>query len=486
LINEELAKKTELDVQPKADLPAISVPNTINNESKIEKGDDFKNSSRKRTLHSSLYEVFGYGTQQILRLVSNIILARLLFPEAFGIASMVSVLLVGLTMLSDMGIEQFLIQSPHGEESKFLNTAFTVQAIRGLCLTVLMVALAQPAAWFFKEPQLAPLVYLGSIQLLAGGLRSTSIITFRRRLTIGWITALELGQSILTLVIMIPWAILKPSVFPLIAGGVISTCVYVAATHLLPVGYKNRFHWEKEAYREMNRFGRWIFGSSAVTFLGGQVDRIFYGRFIGMKWSGIYSIAANLSESVSALVNRLIGGVIYPYLSQKGRDPEADLSSAYYRIRLRIDAFAMIGTGALAGIGSWIIKGLWDERYSDAGWILRILCIKVALASISGLGETYLSALGLPRYGFWKNVSRFITVGVGIPLGFTIGGTVGAIWASAFAELPAFLIIWPQLNKAKILRIHREVLSLALFLAIFGIGYLILPSLPQFHLFYHK
>jgi O-antigen/teichoic acid export membrane protein len=447
--------------------------------------DSIRISTRKRTLYSSLYELLGYGSQQILRLVSNIILARLLFPEAFGIASMVSILLAGLTMLSDMGIEQFLIQSHRGDESTVLDTAFTFQAIRGLVLSVIMAVLAGPAAWFFKEPRLVPLVYMGAVQLLVGGLRSTSVITFRRRLTIGWITALELGQSILTLAIMIPWAIIKPSVFPLVAGSMISTCVYIVVTHLLPVGYRNRFHWDKEVYHEMNNFGRWIFGSSAVTFLGGQVDRIFFGRFIGMRWSGIYSIAANLSEAVSALVNRLIGGIVYPYLSLKSREPGNDLASAYYGIRIRLDAFSMVGTGLLAGAGSWLINSLWDERYADAGWILRFLCVKVALASISGLGETCLFSMGHTRYGFMKSICRFIAVAVGIPLGWTVGGVVGVICASAMAEIPAFFVIWPKLHKVKVLRVHRELLSIGMFLAAFGLSYAVLPWLPKFHLFHH-
>lgn len=449
------------------------------------KVDNSSNSLRKRTIRSSLFEFSGYGTQQVLRLASNLILSRILFPAAFGLASTVSILITGLSMFSDMGIQQFLIQNPKGDESNYYNTAFTFQAIRGLFLAVAMVALARPAALFFKEPQLSSLVLIGAIQLVAGGLHSTSVMTLRRRLTLGWITLLELGQSILTLAIMIPWALIKPSVLPLVAGSAISTCVYAVATHLLPVGYQNRFHWDKEAYREISQFGRWIFGSSAISFLSAQIDRIFYAKYLGMAWLGVYSVALNLSDAVSALLNRLIGGIIYPLLSHTNRDPESDMSSVYYRVRLRMDALAMTGTGLLAGAGGWIIKSLWDERYANAAWILQILCLKVAIATIIGFGETCLFSIGQTRYGFYKSLSRLVFIAAGIPIGWYAGGVIGVLWASVLAELPAIFFIWPKLHQQKILRLRRELLSVVIFLAAFGLGSIVLPYLPVIQIHVH-
>ncbi|MDX2021251.1 MAG: oligosaccharide flippase family protein [Deltaproteobacteria bacterium] len=438
-------------------------------------------SLRKRVLRGSAFELGGYGAQQVMRLGSNLILTRLLFPEAFGLSTLVSILIMGLVLLSDVGVQQFLIQSPRGEEPTFVNTAFTFQAVRGCVLAFIMVVLAYPAAWFYKEPQLAPLICFGSLQLVFGGLHSTSVYTLRRRLALGWITALELGQSVLSLVIMIPWAWARPGVWPLVGGGVAASLAYAIATHFLPVPYRNRFAWDKAAYQEISHFGRWIFGSTAVGFLGGQSDRILLGRFLGAGWLGIYSVALNLSEAVSAVIGRLIGGIVYPVLSQAAREPGSDMSAMYYRVRLRLDALSMTGTGLLVGMGGWVITTLWDDRYTDAAWILRILCVRVAVSCIVGPGETCLFSLGHTRYGFWRSVSRLVSTLVGIPLGWHFGGVVGVIWASVLAEVPAFFIVWPKLRSLKILRLRRELLSVGIFLAAMGVGLAILPWLPRIH-----
>jgi O-antigen/teichoic acid export membrane protein len=440
------------------------------------------NISGSKVKRSVVFEFFGYGTQQILRLISNIILARILFPEAFGLATTVSIIIYGLTLLSDMGIQQFIIQSPHGDEVRYLNTAFTIHAVRGFVLTVLMVVLAYPASWFFKTPQLVPLVFMGSIQLLAIGFRSTSVFTLRRKLTIGWLTCLELGQNILTLVIMIPWAILSPSVFPLVAGGTISMCIYSVVSHLIPVGYRNRFLWDKEVFAKMNRFGRWILGSSSITFFAVQIDRIFYGRFIGMAWLGVYSIAFNLSEAFSALLSRLIVGILYPVLSQTNRDHIAEMSAVYYKIRLRFDTFFMTCLGILAGASDWLIKSLWDVRYVNAIWILKILCIKVLFICSIGIGETCLTSMGYTQYGFWRSTSRLVSVIIGLPLGWYFWGIPGMLWASVISELPSAYFIWKKLKQLKILRVYREILPIIIFVIAFGISFIIFYWIPVFHL----
>ena len=75
-----------------------------------------------------------YGTVQFLRLVNNVILARLLAPPIFGLMAVVNAIRTGVELLSDVGIMQNIISSPRGEDPLFYDTAWTLQALRGLVL----------------------------------------------------------------------------------------------------------------------------------------------------------------------------------------------------------------------------------------------------------------------------------------------------------------------------------------------------------------
>ncbi|GAB1360936.1 hypothetical protein MASR1M32_01720 [Rhodobacter sp.] len=84
-----------------------------------------------RALRGSALTAGSYAVTQALRLASNLILTRLLFPEAFGLMALVSVVLVGLQMFSDTGIGPAISRSPRGDEPAFLDTAWTVNVARG-------------------------------------------------------------------------------------------------------------------------------------------------------------------------------------------------------------------------------------------------------------------------------------------------------------------------------------------------------------------
>jgi O-antigen/teichoic acid export membrane protein len=97
---------------------------------------------KKLAVRGSIYELAGFGASQVVRLFSNLILSRLLFPEAFGLAALIAIFNTGLVMLSDVGIEQSVVQNDRGDEESFLNTAWVLHITRGGLLWVLSCLLA--------------------------------------------------------------------------------------------------------------------------------------------------------------------------------------------------------------------------------------------------------------------------------------------------------------------------------------------------------
>ena len=89
-------------------------------------------SLRSLALRGSAWTLVGYGGALTLRLASSLVLTRLLFPEAFGVAALVGIFMQGLQMFSDIGVGPNIIRSPRGDDPDFLNTAWTLQVGRGL------------------------------------------------------------------------------------------------------------------------------------------------------------------------------------------------------------------------------------------------------------------------------------------------------------------------------------------------------------------
>src|SRR6056297_1576325 len=113
----------------------------------------FPRSDRRlgKVFSASLWVLLGFGAAQLIRFGSNVVLTRLLFPEAFGLMLIVTTILIGLELFSDTGIRALLVQSKRGEEPQVLATAYTVKVVRGALLWGGGSRHRQPGAGFFSE-----------------------------------------------------------------------------------------------------------------------------------------------------------------------------------------------------------------------------------------------------------------------------------------------------------------------------------------------
>ncbi len=153
-------------------------------------------SFRARILKASGWTLFGHAGTQFLRLVSNLIMTRLLLPQMFGIVALANVLLTALQLISDIGLSQGVIQSRRGANPTYLNTAWTAQILRGglIWIAALLIAAGLkvadvfhifPLGTTYAEPQLPALVAGISFNALLTGLVSTRVASANRNLALG-------------------------------------------------------------------------------------------------------------------------------------------------------------------------------------------------------------------------------------------------------------------------------------------------------------
>jgi O-antigen/teichoic acid export membrane protein len=287
---------------------------------------------------------------------------------------------------------------------------------------------------------------------------------------LGRLQALEVTARAVGLAAMIAWAWWSPSVWALVAGGLVDSLVRLAGSHVLQTGPRNRFDWDPTAARSVLEFGKWIFASSAVFFFGRQGDRLLLGHYLGMRALGVYSIALFLSEGVGLLLSRVTHGVFFPIFSRVARESADRLRAVYYATRLRTDLLALPAVGALTVLGDELVGLLYDDRYAEAGWMLQALSVRVAMGCVTGPCETCLFALGRTRYAFYSNVGMTLWVWIGIPLGWWLAGLPGLVWATALSGVPVLATVWVPFQRAGMLRPGREAIALLAFCAGAALG----------------
>lgn len=409
------------------------------------KGSDTRARLAHRVLNAGGWSFAGHAFSQVIRLVSNLVMTRLLVPEMFGVMVIATTAASLLYMLSDLGLRQQIIQSSRSNDPVFLDTAWVVQIVRGaaLWLTAVLVsgALYFANRWgmvaadsVYSSPVLPLVIAVNSFSAVILGLQSTRVAMAHRNFDQRRLVLLELGSQFLGVAIMIGLGTVFRSVWVLVAGGLVAATSSTLLAHVWLAGHRNRFRLDKTALRDMIHFGKWAFLSSVFTGLAFNGDRLLLGLFVDAEVLGFYAIAALLVGAVEGAAGKVFGAVALPALSEVFREDPSRLRAVYYRLRIPSDLTLLFFSGLLFATGQLVIDGLYDPRYSPAGKLLQVLALSLFAARYSVAYQVYL-AVGQPRYMAIIQIARCIALFVLVPLLYYKSGFDAALWGIALHGL---------------------------------------------------
>lgn len=432
---------------------------------------------RTRVLKASGWTLFGHAGTQVLRFVSNLIMTRLLLPQMFGIMALANVLLTALSLISDIGLSQGVIQSKRGANTAYLNTAWTAQIMRGVLIwgAALLIAAALKvgdvfhllaAGTAYAEPQLPALVAGISFNGLLGGLVSTRVASANRNLALGRISLIDVYCQFIAIAVMVPWALLSPSAWALVGGSIVSSVARVALSHTFVPGESNRLHWDWDAFREIFSFGKWIFVTSALGFLASNGDRLVLGGLVDAKTLGIYVIAAFMVTAIGQIFYRITSSVAFPAFSEIVRQDPQDLRRRYYQFRVPLDISSLFLTGLLYSAGHLIVHVLYNHRYDEAGYMLQILSISLFEIRFE-LVNSCMLALGKPRLLGPVISIQAAVIFILLPPVYRAYGIHAALWVITAAALCRMLATFVIKLSHGLFDLRRELL----FLPLLPLGY---------------
>lgn len=396
-----------------------------------------------RALRGSVWTILGFGGGQVIRLASNLILTRLLYPEVFGVMALIMVVMQGLNNLSDMGIGPAILQSRRGDDPAFLNTAFTYSAVRGLGLWLGCCLLAAPAARFYEVPELAWFLPVAGLSTVIGGLAPTRIETANRHLMLGRLTVMELLASIVGVVLTVALAAVMGSAWALVIALVVGAAVrLVIADRMLP-GDRNRFQFDREAARELTQFGKWIFPSTIVGFLIAQGDRMILGKYLNLGDLGLYNIAFFLATVPLQLGIAVNWKVFIPVYRDAPPRESAENFRRLRRIRFLLTGGFMALLLVMALLGPWLVQFLYDDRYAPAGRLVSLIaCATIPQLIVLSYDQAALAAGDSRRFFFVTLLRAVLFISfflAGVHFHGIAGGLAGQA-AAAFASYPA--VVW--------------------------------------------
>ena len=361
-----------------------------------------------------------------------------------------------LETVSQTGFHSALIQRKDNAELYF-DTAWTVSAIRGAILFIVLFLSAPAIAAFFNSPQATMVLKVLAISSLLTGLRNIGTVTFQKNLEFHKQFIYDLPSTLIDLIVSVSLAFILRDVWALVWGGLAGNFVRFVLSFILHP-YRPSMKFEKTQFKELFGFGKWLLGSGILAFLITQGDNAFVGKMLGVTFLGLYQMAYLLSHLPSSEISFVMSQVIYPAYSKLQDDLPA-LREAYLKI-LQITVFLSAAISALI----FALAPDFTSIFLGNKWIsmvpaMQILVVAAFFTSIFDTSGPIFLAVGKPKVETTLQLLRLLVLAIFIyPLSLRWGitGTSIAVLLSIAAYGLCLIFMTLRITGCGLMRFGRR------------------------------
>tara|TARA_Y100000296_G_scaffold37900_1_gene43848 strand:- start:7477 stop:8820 length:1344 start_codon:yes stop_codon:yes gene_type:complete len=404
-----------------------------------------------------------------IRFVSNLILTRLVTPEEFGVVAVANLLLLGVAVVSEVGLKQSVVRSTSEINDIFLRTVWTTQLLRGVLLALILGSIALTLSVLGSSlpgvysNDLLPLIILVlAVNPLVFGFESIKVALASRRLEYGTVTCIEVVAQTLGVCFAVWFAYHGGGIWALIASPLLTAALQVIFGHIFLPGTNAFLGFDKTVFSEVFSFGKWIFLASIIGFICYYGDQLLFAGWVSETDMAMFALAFFILGIIRALSSKFAKEVAFARLSVVYRESPHRLISEYYRLRLPVDVILMGSAGVLFVSAQSLIDLLYDDRYSDAGFILSILALSLIFERFSFV-TSFFMAIGRSKVVFQISILRAAVLLIAMPLALSYFTTEVALLVLVFYRIAdVFLIVWLKV-KYEIFSSRNELLYFMLF-----------------------
>lgn len=378
-----------------------------------------------QTVKSGIWSAgINIGTRA-LQTIMVLIVARLLGPREFGLMSIALLTVTALNRFSRLGIDRALVQREEVNVDTYLDTAWALQFARGVVLATILFFGAPHIASFFRDEQVTPLLQVIALSPLVQAALNPAIVYFEKDLKLHKKFALDMAGAASEFVVAVSLAVIYGSVWALVAGFLVADVARLVASYVLH-GYRPGTNAKLGLARELVGYGKWITGSSAISFLLTSGDDAVVGRLLTTTVLGYYRLGYQMGKTPTMEVSRSLSTVTFPMYSKLQQDSDA-LADALQRV-VRLLSFLSFP----ASVGVILTAPAFVEVVLGAEWrpiipVMQIVAVYGAFSALTSAFNDIWNAIGRPDYNAKINALRLVVTGALIIPATTTYGMIGTV-----------------------------------------------------------
>jgi O-antigen/teichoic acid export membrane protein len=379
---------------------------------------------------------------RLLGLVSMVILARLLVPDDFGIVAMAMSVVALLGLLRAFGFDVVLIQHRDLKRAHY-DTAFTLNLLVSLLVSLLLVAMSAPAAVFFGEPELTWVMVFLAFAPAISSLLNIGVVDFRKNLEFRREFLFMFLARIARFVVTVSLAFSLRNHWALVFGILIGRGAEVLISYVMHP-YRPRI--SLAAWRELFGYSKWlVLGRMTQVLIQRSADFVI-GRFAGARALGLFNVSYEIaflpSSELAAPVNR----AIFPGYARQAEDPDALRQGL-------LDVVSVIGLGILPAAAGLMVTApqvvlvLLSESWAEAIPLIPVLALAGMINALGSNTGLLFLATGRPQIPTYISMLRLGVLLPALLVGVHHAGALGAAWAYVASLLVAVLMSYAILMR---------------------------------------
>lgn len=444
---------------------------------KAKNKNDSNRSLTEKTISGSKWIFFLRVLRRIFSFGKNIVLARLLLPQDFGLMGIALTCIVAFAAFSQTGVRAALVQKKE-KITQFLDSAWTIQCLRGVINVILIYFSAPYVASFFHEPSATELIRVFSLVELFRGITSIHIVFFQKQFEFNKQVCYELTGIAADLLISIPLAYFLRNAWALVFG-LISNELMLCIMSYVIYPYRPRFEFSKAKILNLYNYGKWIQLQYLFVFVRKTYNNLIVGRFLGASPLGLYSMANTIANISVTEIGQSISQVIFPAYSVL-QDDENKIKQAFIKIETIVFFIAVIYTLFIFTLGESFIICFLGEKWIGIIIPLKILSIATGMMTVSITVSPFFDGIGKPQIRVFSDFIFLISLVVfsyPLTIRFGIIGASIAYLISAFLSSIMMIVMAIRCLSISAINIGKIVVCP---ICIFTINYFIVYSLKVY------
>ncbi|HCL01039.1 MAG TPA: lipopolysaccharide biosynthesis protein [Lachnoclostridium phytofermentans] len=322
--------------------------------------ENFNSKVVKATKWSTITEIL----VKILSPITNMILARILTPEAFGIVATITMITSLAEIFADAGFQNFLVQHEFKNKEELDNSttvAFWSNFVLSIFIYVLIFITRNQIARMLGSPELGFAISLASLSILLSTFSGIQIARYRRNFDFKTLFFVRIISSGVPFLVTIPMAMIYKNYWALLIGTLTSNIINAIGLTIRSE-WKPRFYFNIKHFKEMFSFSMWTFLDIITMWLVSYTGTFIVGYYLSDYYLGLYKISMTTVDSYMAIITGSTATVLFAALSRL-KDNQKEYEKTLFTFQRMISMFVMP-----MGVGLFLYRGLATKILLGSQW----------------------------------------------------------------------------------------------------------------------